>query len=64
MFPVRLPKKSSRGMSPDRSARPRPRLYDPYSLAVRPLPQGLRLFPHPKGISAERALRITDGVVS
>jgi hypothetical protein len=41
----------------------RSEMYDPYSLATRPLPTGLRLFPHPKGISAEAARRITAGAV-
>lgn len=41
----------------------RPEMYDPYSLATRPLPAGLRMFPHPKGISTEAARRITAGAV-
>ena len=41
----------------------RPRIYDPYSLATRPLPNCLRLYPHPKGIDAAAARRITAGAV-
>lgn len=63
MSPVRLPKQSSRETAGDGSA-PRIRIYDPYSLATRPLPQDLQVFTHPKGISAERARQITAGAIS
>lgn len=42
---------------------PAPRIYDPYSLATRPLPADLELFAHPKEIDAEAARRITGGVL-
>lgn len=41
----------------------RDRIYDPYSLATRPLSAGLSIHPHPRGITAERAQRITGGAV-
>ena len=37
--------------------------YDAYALETRPLPAGLRLFPHPREVSAEAAGRITGGAV-
>ena len=43
---------------------PRTRIYDPYSLATRPMPADLQLFPHPKGISPALALYITGGAVN
>lgn len=45
------------------AAAARAEMYNPYTLATRPIPAGLRVFPHPKGISAEAALRITAGAV-
>lgn len=38
------------------------RIYDPYSLATRPLPANLQLFPHPKQLSEADVLRITGGL--
>ncbi len=52
---------NSRGSQADPA---RPRIYDPYSLATRPMPTELRLFPHPKGISPALALYITGGAVN
>jgi hypothetical protein len=40
----------------------RTRIYDPYSLATRPLPVDLRIHPHPRGLSAIDVLRITGGI--
>lgn len=42
---------------------PAPRIYDPYSLATRPLPTDLELFAHPNEIDVEAARRITGGVL-
>ncbi|MDQ3329689.1 MAG: hypothetical protein M3552_03405 [Planctomycetota bacterium] len=39
----------------------RERIYDPYSLAIRPLPADLRLFPHPRRLSSEDVRRILGG---
>lgn len=50
-----------RRMEEQAAATDRP--YDAYSLADRPLPAGLRLFPHPRGVSEEAARRITAGAI-
>jgi hypothetical protein len=38
------------------------RIYDPYSLAIRPLPADLRIYPHPREISPIRVKRILGSV--
>ena len=35
--------------------------YDPFALASRPLPAGLRIYRHPREIRAERVREITGG---